>query len=163
MEFREHTIEYGYTYASRAIVPDESIAAEPIDAIRVYEPSTQPGNPLPHAWLDDDGERRPLMDLVSRGRFLLIAGERGQAWCRAAEQLAAHNDLPLDVVTIGHLAGDYLDPRCQWLQRREINAEGAMLVRPDRFVAWRSVRGPSDPVHQLRFALEQILNREVAA
>ena len=30
-------------------------AAQPDDSIRVYEPSTRPGAPLPHAWIDDEG------------------------------------------------------------------------------------------------------------
>ena len=43
-------------------------APEPVDEIRVYEPSTRPGAPLPHAWIDDeDGERRPIKDLVEPG------------------------------------------------------------------------------------------------
>ena len=34
-------------------------AAEPVDDIRVYEPSTRPGAPLPHAWIDDDDGQSP--------------------------------------------------------------------------------------------------------
>jgi len=74
-----------------------------------------PGSPLRHAWIDDeDGGRRPVKDLVAPGRFLLIAGEDGQAWCEAATQLAAEADIPLDAVRIGHLDGDLYDPRCAW-------------------------------------------------
>jgi hypothetical protein len=83
----------------------------------VYQPSTRPGSPLPHAWIDDeDGRRRPVKDLLAPGRFLLIAGEDGQAWCEAARQLAAEADVRLDALRIGHLDGDYHDPRCAWLR-----------------------------------------------
>ena len=86
MEFSELNVEYGYAYDSAAVVPDGTPAPEPIDDIRVYEPSTRPGSPLPHAWIDDeDGNRRPIKDLVAPGRFLLIAGEDGEAWCEAAQ------------------------------------------------------------------------------
>jgi hypothetical protein len=89
MEFSELNVEYGYCYQSAAVVPDGSAAPAPADDIRVYQPSTRPGAPLPHAWIDDeDGHRRPVKDLVTPGRFLLIAGEDGQAWCDAATQLA---------------------------------------------------------------------------
>ena len=163
MEFREHNVEYGYTYTAdaAAIVPDGSSAPEPIDPIRVYRPSTAPGHPLPHAWLDaDDGERLSTLDLVAPGRFLLIAGEEGSTWCDAARKLAEAAGVPLDAVRIGHLDGDYLDPRCQWLQRREISAAGALLVRPDRFVAWRSA-GPSETAESdLALALRKILRRD---
>ena len=93
MEFSELNVEYGYSYQSAAVVPDGSAAPAPADDIRVYQPSTRPGAPLPHAWIDDeDGHRRPVKDLVAPGRFLLIAGEDGQAWCEAARQLAAEAD-----------------------------------------------------------------------
>jgi 2,4-dichlorophenol 6-monooxygenase len=89
MEFSELNAEYGYCYQSAAVVPDGSAAPVPADEIRVYQPSTRPGAPLPHAWIDDeDGRRRPVKDLVAPGRFPLIAGENGQAWrsCQAARR-----------------------------------------------------------------------------
>jgi hypothetical protein len=119
-----------------------STAAAPSDGIRVYQPSTRPGAPLPHAWIDDeDGRRRPVKDLVASGRFLLIAGEDGQAWCEAARQLAAEADISLDAVRIGHLDGDCHDPRCAWLRypadrqrRRGLGAPGPVhrLAAPGR-------------------------------
>jgi hypothetical protein len=38
-----------------------------------------------------------------------------------------------------------------------------VLVRPDRFVAWRSMGGSDRPVHELAEALTQILARPVGA
>ena len=71
MEANELNVEYGYRYQSGAIVADGSPDPEPIDDIRLYEPSARPGSPLPHAWIDDEsGHRRPLKDLVAPGRFL---------------------------------------------------------------------------------------------
>jgi 2,4-dichlorophenol 6-monooxygenase len=137
MEFSELNVEFGYCYQSAAVVPDGFAAPGSADDIRVYQPSTRPGAPLPHAWVDDeDGNRRPVKDLVAPGRFLLIAGEDGQAWCDAARRLAAEAGVPLDTVRIGHLDGDYHDPRCSWLRHRQIAAGGAILVRPDQFIAW---------------------------
>ena len=162
MEFSELNVEYGYCYESAAVVPDGSAAPEPADDIRVYQPSTRPGAPLPHAWIDDeDGHRRPVKDLVTPGRFLLIAGEDGHAWCQAARQLAAETGLPLDALRIGHLDGDYYDPRCAWQRHRQIASDGAVLVRPDRFIAWRHPAGASDPRAVLAAALSQILARPV--
>jgi 2,4-dichlorophenol 6-monooxygenase len=159
MEFGEHNVEAGYTYASDAIVPDGTPAPAPIDAIRVYVPSTRPGHPLPHAEVEDaDGVRRPLMDLVRPGRFLLIAGENGTAWCEAAAKLAERG-VPLDAVRIGHVEGDFRDPRSAWLRQREITAEGAVLVRPDRFVAWRSLAAAADPYGELDRVLARVLGR----
>ena len=158
MEFNELNVEYGYSYQSAAVVPDGSAAPAPVDEIRVYQPSTRPGAPLPHAWVDDeDGHRRPVKDLLAPGRFLLIAGEDGHAWCEAARQLAAEADIPLDAVRIGHLDGDLYDPRCTWQRHRQIASDGAILVRPDRFIAWRSPAGSGEPRAALAAALSQVL------
>jgi 2,4-dichlorophenol 6-monooxygenase len=164
MEFNELNVEFGYSYESDAVVPDGSPRPAPVEEIRLYEPSTRPGAPLPHAWIDDEDEnRRPIKDLVGPGRFLLIAGEDGEAWCEAARALAAEEDLPLDAVRIGHVEGDLFDPRCTWLRHREIERGGAVLIRPDRFVGWRSL-GPSDVTsEELAAALGQILARPVGA
>src|SRR5262249_45725260 len=130
-----------------------------IDAVRVYEPSTRPGSPLPHAWVEDEaGERHSLLDLVRPGRFLLIGGEQAQRWCDAARHVAERDGVPLDAMTVGHLDGDYLDPRCQWMRQREIGPEGAILVRPDRFVAWRCADAPGDAMGQLGSAFSRILH-----
>ncbi len=162
MEFNELNVEYGYTYESSAIVPDGTPAPQSADDVRVYEPSTRPGSPLPHAWLEDDaGNRVPIKHLVPPGRFLLIAGEEGEAWCEAARSLADAHHLPLDAVRIGHLDGDWYDPRCTWLRHRVIGPDGALLVRPDRFVAWRNTGSSQDPASELARALAQILARPI--
>ena len=109
----------------------------------------------------DYARRRPVKDLVAPGRFLLIAGEDGHAWCEAARQLAAEADVPLDALRIGHLDGDYHDPRCAWQRHRQIASDGAIVVRPDRFIAWRYPAAASDPWAVLTAALSQILARPV--
>ncbi|HEX2467377.1 MAG TPA: FAD-dependent monooxygenase [Solirubrobacterales bacterium] len=163
MEFDELNVEFGYTYESAAVIPDGTPPRHSVDEVRVYEPSTRPGAPLPHAWVDDeDGNRRPIKDLVEPGRWLLIAGEDGEPWCEAARELAAQAELPLDAVRIGHVDGDLYDPRSMWARRRETEPGGAILVRPDRFVAWRSVSGSDTPREELSEALGQILARPVA-
>jgi 2,4-dichlorophenol 6-monooxygenase len=164
MEFSELNVEYGYTYESDAVVADGTPAPEPIDDIRVYQPSTRPGHPLPHAWLEnEDGHGIPIKDLVEPGRFLMIAGEDGEPWCEAARELAAATGLPLDTVRIGHVDGDLFDPRCTWLRNRQIEADGAVLVRPDRFIAWRMTSAAEDPRAELSRALGQILARPISA
>ncbi|MBV8977168.1 MAG: FAD-dependent monooxygenase [Alphaproteobacteria bacterium] len=159
MEFNEHNVEYGFSFSSNAIVSEQTAMPAP-DAVRVYTPSTRPGAPLPHADLEDaDGVSRPLMDLVSPGHFLLIAGENGEQWCDAAKSVAKDLDVPLEAVRIGHIEGDYRDPRCAWLRQRGISDQGAVLVRPDRVVAWRSLEAVSNATSVLESVLLKILGR----
>jgi 2,4-dichlorophenol 6-monooxygenase len=96
---------------------------------------------------------------LAPGRFLLIAGEDGQAWYEAARQLAAEADVPLDALRIGRLDGDYHDPRCAWHRYRQSASDGAIVVRPDRFIAWWYPAAASDPRAVLTAALSQILGR----
>jgi 2,4-dichlorophenol 6-monooxygenase len=102
------------------------------------------------------------MRLVRPGQFLLIAGEDGGAWCAAAKELAEAGGYPVRALRIGTLEGDYRDPRCAWLKQRGIGPDGAVLVRPDRYVGWRSLGASADPVSELRAALEGILCRAAA-
>ncbi|MDA3628808.1 FAD-dependent monooxygenase [Saccharopolyspora sp. WRP15-2] len=161
MEFRHHNVEFGYRYDSAAIVPDGSPEYVPLDPVRLYEPSTKPGHPLPHAFVERQGERIALGTLVHGGKFLLLAGEEGQAWVEAANKLSAENDLPLVAGTVGVLGGDFVDVRCAWLKNRGVSPTGAVLVRPDRYVAFRSAEGVEDPHAALRAALAQVLAAEL--
>jgi 2,4-dichlorophenol 6-monooxygenase len=132
-----------------------AVAGRRRPGLRAVDPSRCA--PLPHAWIDDeDGNRDALRKLVAPGRFLLVAGEEGDAWYAAARGLAADADTPVDAVRIGHLDGDLFDPRCTWLRHRGI---GAVLVRPDRFVAWRAPAASEDPRRALVEAFSQILAR----
>lgn len=161
IEFRHHNVEFGYTYSSAAVVDDGSAPYVPLDPVRLYEPSTKPGHPLPHAWVEREGERLPLGTLVHGDNFLLIAGEDGHAWVEAAAKLAAEHQLPLRGVRVGVLDSDFVDVRCAWLKNREISSTGAVLVRPDRYVAFRSMEAVDDPKAVLTGALTQILSTDL--
>ncbi len=162
MEFGEHNIEYGYEYVAEgsAVVPDLNVQTESPDPRRIYRASTAPGHCLPHAWLESpDGQRRSTLDLVQPGQFLLITTDTGQAWRDAGGQVAQSLGIELSCISIGLSDGDYLDLRGSWLNQREIDPEGAILVRPDRFVAWRSLGAVQSPSTELERALGSILGR----
>lgn len=150
-------VNYGYTYASGALLADEIPAPASLDSHGEFRPSTKPGHTVPHAWLEDTRGRYSINDLLGEGRFVLIAGEQGEAWCEAARALAAERGLPLDAMTISVREGERFDLRCEWLKRREHGPAGAVLVRPDRFVAWRSMTLAQDPKATLAAALDRIL------
>jgi len=156
-EFRHHGLEYGFTYESAAVVGDGTPTPVPSNDVCLYEPSTRPGHPLPHAFVVRQGERLPLQDLTHGGRFLLITGEDGAPWLDAAEKVAQDLGVPLVAVTVGTDTTDAIDQRFAWLRKREITSHGAVLVRPDRFVAFRSMGADDDPVSRLADAFAQIL------
>ena len=158
-EFNEHNVEYGYRYESGAVVPDDAVPPLSVDPVRVYVPSTYPGGPVPHAWLtDENGELTAVMDLIRPGEFLLIASEHGDDWISAAKAVSEQTGLGVRGVRLGHADGDYFDVRLSWLRRREVGDDGAVLVRPDGVVAWRSFDKPVDPSRALREAIDTVLS-----
>ncbi|HZX40917.1 MAG TPA: hypothetical protein VFE93_03705, partial [Myxococcaceae bacterium] len=159
MEFKEHNVEFGFRCASDAVVTDGSREPVAVDDVRVYQPDTRPGSPLPHAWVERAGTRLPLRQVAPPSSFTLIAGEDGAAWCAAARDAAARRGIELVAIRVGHTEGEWLDPRLAFLRVREFGQEGAILVRPDRVVAWRSMGAAADPARELGAALDQILAR----
>ncbi len=160
-EFHEHDVEYGFQHRSSAVVADGSAEPPPHD-FRYFVPSTRPGSPLPHAWLEDESFRRlSTLDLVPVDGFVLIAGEAGGAWCEAAREVAEEFGIDMLAVTVGHAVGDLRDPRLRWQRVREFGVDGAVLVRPDRCIAWRSLGGSPNPTGELGAVLAAVLSRQV--
>ena len=157
MEFKELNVEYGFRANSPAIVPDGTREPENVDDLRVYTPDTRPGSPLPHAWVERFGKRVPLRQAAPPWAFTLIAGEEGDAWCDAARRSAETRNIELVAIRVGHVEGDWLDPRLAFTRVRGFGRKGATLVRPDRVIAWRSMDA-GDPA-AIGAALDQILAR----
>jgi 2,4-dichlorophenol 6-monooxygenase len=158
LEFHHHNVEFGYRYRSSAVVDDGSPEYVPLDPVRLYEPSTRPGHPMPHAFVEREGKRFSLGSLVHGGNFLVLAGEDGLDWVDAANKLAAELDLSIVAGTVGVLASDYADVRVSWLKNREITPRGVVLVRPDRYIAFRSIDAVDDAYTALKNALSQVLS-----
>jgi 2,4-dichlorophenol 6-monooxygenase len=99
----------------------------------------------------------PCKTSPTGGRFVLIAGEDGRAWVEAAHTIAENTGTVLTAVTVGADDSDLADVRLAWLRKRQIGRDGAVLVRPDRYVGFRSVGAVDNPLSVLSAALEQIL------
>ena len=59
--------------------------------------------------------------------------------------------------------GDLADLDDGWQAKLGMSPEGAVLVRPDGFVAWRTRTLPSNPERSLEQVISSILCRLVAA
>ncbi len=159
MEFKEHNVELGFRASSSAVVPDGSPAPADGDDALVYRPDTRPGSPLPHAFGERAGARMPLRQIAPPSAFTLIAGEDGAAWCEAARAVAADRGIELVAARVGHVDGDWRDPRLAFVRLREFDRGGAILVRPDRVIAWRSMSAVGDPARELGAAFDRVLAR----
>jgi 2,4-dichlorophenol 6-monooxygenase len=163
-EFNAHGVEMGQFYASTAVVSDGSVLSEPErDPELYYQPSTVPGSKLPHAWVGASsrvGSTRKLstLDLAPYTRFTLITGIAGSAWASAAASVATELGVPLEAVIIGP-GRAVTDIYYDWARIREVAEEGALLVRPDKHIGWRSMGLPEDPEAALRSAMVSLLSR----
>lgn len=111
-----------------------------------------PGAKLPHAWITCHTGTLPTLDTVGKGRFTPLTGIGGDAWVRAA---AAQ---PLDIATVVIEPGqEYEDPYGDRANLSEMSEAGALLVRPDGYVAFRHAGAAEDAGRILRDALRRIL------
>jgi 2-polyprenyl-6-methoxyphenol hydroxylase-like FAD-dependent oxidoreductase len=152
----EQGLIFGATYDSTAIVPDGTPPAAIDDPVTEYLPSARPGSRAPHVWLKRGNEQISTVDLIGP-HFTLLAGATGEAWRRAA-QSAAPSWPPLIAYVIG-TEGDVSDPDGQWQSTYGIDADGAVLIRPDGYVAWRSRSCVSHPDTVLRAVFDRLLGR----
>jgi len=158
-QFNAHGVELGYRYRSGAIVDDGSPDPTPARDPQLYcQPTTRPGARVPHARLERDGVPVSSLDLVDDLGFALLTGVGGEAWARAAAEASARAGVPVRVHVIGGREG-VTDPYGEWASRREVETTGCVLVRPDRHVAWRSMRYTPDSERQLPAIIEQALGR----
>ena len=128
-------IELGHRYHSSAVIEEgesDGLAHE-----NPHEPSGRPGFRAPHVDLGG----RSTLNLFGRG-FVVLSADK--AWCAAARAagLDAHR---IEAPAFAEAYG--------------IGVEGAGLVRPDGFIAWRA-RGAQDGAERvLADALSQVLAR----
>lgn len=111
------------------------------------------GQRAPHAWIRYAGQRISTLDLFD-GRLTVLSGHDGDHWRVAARGLAAAG-LPIVGVTVGrdvHAVDD------TFAGRYRLGPAGAVLVRPDGYMAWRhdgAARG--DAAAALRSAVNRAL------
>jgi 2,4-dichlorophenol 6-monooxygenase len=141
-------LQLGTCYEAGALV--RSAADDPPEVdVRRYRPSGRPGARVPHAWLADASS---LLDAVPLDRFLLLTGPDGAPWIEALEGIS---DIPLAGL---RLTAERLPELERWLRSAGIGAGGALLIRPDQHVAWRSPGALKDSRAALSAALQKILS-----
>lgn len=138
--------ELGFLYADSDAVVGDGTEPPPLDPVH-YEPSAAPGCRAPHLWIQRDGRRLSTIDLWD-GRWALLAGPYAAGWLHAARACG------IDAYAFGRdVSGNVAEFRRVY----GVEADGAVLVRPDGHVAFRSRDAGSAPLQQLSAALAQIL------
>ena len=149
-------VEFGERYQSLAVVPDGTEPPTVPDSYSDYLPSACPGCRAPHFWLGagwQDGGAGSLssLDLIG-GSLTLLAAAGTNAWMDQARAQASG----IDAYRIG-CAG--LQDHGQFQALYGVGPEGAVLIRPDGHVAWRSADAPSQS-SELATVVENVLARQ---
>jgi putative polyketide hydroxylase len=145
----------GVQYAQGAVIDARAEAPSWDDVERNLDGT--PGTRVPHAWARRSGERVSTLDVVAPG-FVLLAGPEGGAWCAAAEAVSARRGVPVRAYRVGP-GGDLDEPDgAVWAETAGLAPDGALLVRPDAFVAWRSPTAVDDPQATLAGVLDRLLD-----
>lgn len=149
-----------YRYRSPAIPGDVAVPRVTLRTpTRVRKFSGAPGTRVPHLWVNAGGREISTLDVVENG-FVLLTGDACASWRTAAAFVSSQMELEVSVRSLGKY-GDLVYTGSDLRGALGISERGALLVRPDGFVAWRSPELPFDPAWALRNALEQIVARAV--
>jgi hypothetical protein len=153
-------MDLGFHYERGALVPDG--AAPPVvdDPVIDYAPTARPGHRAPHVRLEREGKEISTLDLFDDS-FTLLAGSGPSAgdWCDAGRAVARTLGAPLHAFTVGPDGGDLRDAEGRWRDLYGVGPTGAVLVRPDGHVGWRSGAGVNDRAAEVESALRRILAR----
>jgi 2-polyprenyl-6-methoxyphenol hydroxylase-like FAD-dependent oxidoreductase len=146
----EAPVELGYRHRSDAVLgADDETWEDPAT------PSGRPGFRAPHVPVTVDGAERSTLDLFGR-EFVLVAGPDGESWCAAARAAGESFGVPVQAYRLG---SELTDAAGLLEATYGTGAEGAVLVRPDGFVAWRASAPHPDPEDELSGALGAALGR----
>lgn len=139
-------LEFGYAYRSTLI--DTSEGPCPDGDVARYQPITHPGARLPHAVISGgDGIERSTHDVITRRGLTMFTAD-ANSWIEILSDAAL--PVPLTVVAVSPDGGGHLSA----VDLLEVGEHGAVVVRPDGHVVWRTRSGPT-AVHRLRTFLER--------
>ncbi|MEU1528845.1 FAD-dependent oxidoreductase [Streptomyces fagopyri] len=149
------TTALGYRYVSTAVAdadPDVPVIPD------VLELRAAPGTRAPHMPVTREGIAVSTIDLYEQS-FVLLSGSAEGPWSKAARAAADKAGVPVTPYSIGSGPGFDLDTgTADWAAVHGTTAAGAVLVRPDGFVAWRTESIPDSPEQELTRVLQAVLS-----
>ena len=124
--------DIGFSYQSSLVVPDGTKSFEITSTL--YLPNARPGSRAPHLWLQGPDGVISTIDLFVDS-FTILTDSNGESWSKVL--LSMNPALSFCCIIIGE-NGDYNDINNDFHELYGIERGGAVLVRPDGHVYWRS-------------------------
>jgi putative polyketide hydroxylase len=151
--------DLGFWYPEGALVADGT--NPPLCDSQIYLPGARPGSRAPHLWLSSNrsegANERSTLDLFER-EFVLLTEMTNQGWRLAALRAASELKVPLAAYSIG-AGGDFDSKEARFGELYGIDAGGAVLVRPDGHVAWRSRSASTEAEAVMRSVMRAVVRR----
>ncbi|RDH77617.1 FAD-dependent oxidoreductase [Mycolicibacterium moriokaense] len=129
-------LEFGYTYRGALIDAGPGGAAVVESDVVTYHPTTRPGARLPHAVVLHEGRPMPVHDTLCADALTILTPSAPQ-WSAALRTARKSAVIPIVVKCLA--AADPGEQR-GLLVLFEVGDDGAVLVRPDGHVAWRTTK-----------------------
>jgi hypothetical protein len=136
-------VVFGQRYDAGAVVIEAATLDRPFEPVTAL--SGVPGTRAPHLIIERDGKKLSTLDLFGHD-FVLLAGDT--TWRDSTDRLRAKTGVPVTCHVFGP-SGNLDDPEKLWRHAYGVAEGGAVLVRPDGFVAWRAQRLDADCEVQL--------------
>jgi putative polyketide hydroxylase len=146
----DNAVIFGYRYASGAFVPEQDEPPELFENPR--SPSGRPGSRAAHLVVERGHQRISTIELFAH-QWVLFAGADGTAWSDVADRSPSAGRFDLRRHRVGR-DGDLRDVDDRWRDVYGVGSDGAVLVRPDGFIAWRARDASSAAQASLGEALE---------
>jgi putative polyketide hydroxylase len=152
---------HGYCYTSKAICVEDTwplggLTWRPWSLTSLFfSIDGRPGRRAPHVWVEHQGKRISTLDLSGKS-FVLLSGADGASWLEAAKKVSSALGIGIAAYCVGP-ESDLVNSNGNFESAAGISSRGAILVRPDKFVAWRERRQLSGHQAKLEQAMRQAL------
>ena len=139
-------LDLGYAYVAGAFVPDGS--APPSAGTCDYRPDAHPGARLPHAAVRGDGFAGSTLGLVAPSGVTLFGTD--PSWSDIGTRAAADTGVAIRTYVLGR---DFSGDQGRVADLFGTKGGGAVAVRPDGCVLWRTRAWSDDALQSLSHAL----------
>ncbi|HDR4512024.1 MULTISPECIES: FAD-dependent oxidoreductase [Bacillus] len=140
-------VTVGYQYSSKAII-DDSDNPHRMDSVEL---NGRPGTRAPHFFGTYDGKEISILDLLGND-FVLLTISENRTWAEYVQNVSSTLGINIKFYSVG-LRGDFIAQEDIFSKLYGIENGGAVLIRPDAFIGWRSEK----EVVNLDVVLEEVM------
>lgn len=140
-------VTVGYQYCSEAII-DDSVTPHRMDSVEL---NGRPGTRASHFFGTYDGKEISILDLLGND-FVLLTIAENRTWAECVQNVSSTLGINIKFYSVG-LRGDFIAQEDIFSKLYGIENRGAVLIRPDGFIGWRSVKA----VVNLDVMLEEVM------